>query len=174
MDEERIIAVDIGETTMLADLMNCLIDEFKVLPKAWQAMSKSAQDESIERAEKQIRVAVEKAINIIATRDMPEVTGVVEKVVFKSGAQATIKFGGITQGVHDLADAEGHLVKIVIPQTDDLVNDSEKPTGEVDQSSLDLGHEYNDSEEAHTGEPFINNGHDEADEQLADALDGRS
>lgn len=172
MDKERLTAIQIGETTMLADLTKCLIEELKVMQKPWQSMSQSEQDDVIDRLEKQLTVASQQAINIIASRDMPEVTGEVESVTFKNGAKVVIKFSSITEGVHALADASGHFVKIIIPETDDLINKSEMPEGEADQRGLDLGHEYDESEtaEQYEGEPFISTGNEEKEEELADAL----
>lgn len=168
MDGEKAGAITIGETTMLADLMACVIQELKVLPKAWDSMSKSEQDEVIERIEKQMREAADQAINIIASCGMAEVSGTVDEVKFKGGARAVITFASVNQGVHSLADAQGHFVKIIIPETEDLVNDSDKPVGEADQRALKLGDEYDDKGD---GEPISEPAVAEDEEPLADALE---
>jgi len=172
MDKERLAAVEIGKNTMLADMTKCLIAELKVMPKSWQSMSSEEQDDVIDRMQKQLKVAAQQAINIIASRNMAEVTGMVEVLTFKDGAKATIKFNSINEGVHSLADAVGHYVKIIIPETEDLINEAGMPKGEADQRSLELGHEYDESEkgESYDGEPFITTASENTIEELVDAL----
>ena len=145
MDQEKADSIEKAEVLMLRDLMNCVRDQAIALPKPWQQMSQTEQQDYLDSAESQIRTSVDECINIIACRDVPTVAGIVDKVVFKGGAQVVIKFPSVNQGVHDLADAEKHLVQIIIPANpDDLMDETDLPTGEVDQRGLELDSEHQD------------------------------
>ena len=145
MDQDKIDSVESSEIIMLKDLLNIVIDQAKALPKSWQEMSQDEQQEYIDSAEAQIRASVDATINIIACRDTPTVAGIVDQVVFKDGAKVVIKFGSVTTGVHELADAQGHMVQIVIPANpDDLMDDTDLPEGEPNQQAMDLDEESGD------------------------------
>jgi len=148
MGQDEIDSVENSEIIMLKDLINIVIDQAKALPNPLQAMSRDEQQEYIDSAEAQIRASVDAVINAISSRGIPTVIGIVEKVIFKNGAEAVIKFGSINQGVHDLADATKQFVHILIPANpDDLMDDSDLPRGEEDQRTMDLGSEHNDESE---------------------------
>jgi hypothetical protein len=161
MDEKRRYAVEIGESTMLGDLMSLVVDELKLMPKAWDSMTQKKQQEALDRIEGRIREASDQAINLISCRDMPEVEGTVDSVTFKNGAKATISFPSITPEVHQLADAQGGFVKIVIPRTEDLLSMAGAPESVLDQADI----------ESYEGDPFLEDkSNGENDSALMDAL----
>lgn len=138
--------IEIAETTMLGDLMQCVVEQLKVLPKAWQAMSEREQQETLDRIELQIADAVRQVVRIVSSHGQINVPAKIESVTFKDGCKVVLKaVGGIENTIH-LAEAEGHLVSVIIPETEMLLGDEGKPKAEPDQRGMDLGHEYDDRE----------------------------
>lgn len=136
--------IQIGEKTMLGDLMKVVVEQLKALPKPWQSLSESEQGHFLGRIELQCADAVRQAIRIIAAKGQINVPATVESVTFKDGVKAVLKLVSATEGSLDLALAAGHIVAIIIPQGDHLVEGDGKPEPEPDQRALSLGEEYRD------------------------------
>lgn len=173
MDDEKRESVEKAETLMLKDVLNIIINQAKALPKAWGAMSQEEQQDYIDSAEAQVRASVDACVNVIACQDSSSAMGILEQVVFKGGAaKAVIVFRSANEEVLGLAESTEHMVKIVvIPEFENVIDDSDLPKGEADQRSLGLGEEYADDQKTHEGEPFLTTLSPDADEALADALE---
>lgn len=131
--------------TMLGDLMKCVIEQYKALTKPWQAMTEAQQRVEIERAENYVRDAITKAVTIISVGDYKSIDAHVESVTFKQGVKAVIQLPRGVEGVHDLADSEGQVVKIVIANTEGFLSNRGKPKEDPDQAEIyGLGEEYID------------------------------
>jgi hypothetical protein len=137
--------IQIGETTMLGDLMKVVIEQLKVMPKPWDALSEKEQQEFLNRVELQVADAIRQAVRIITARGQTNVPATVDSVTFKDGVKAVLKLVSLTEGAIDLAKAEGSIVSIIIPNTDDLIGgDDGKPKADPDQRAMELGDEYID------------------------------
>lgn len=142
--------IEVSEQTMLGDLMKCVIEQVKVLPKPWDALSEDEQREYLDRVDLQVADAVRQAISIINSQGNISVPAKVESVTYKDGCKVVLKaVGDITNTIH-LAEAEGSFVNVIIP-ADGLINDNGKPEPEPDQRGLELGHEYDDRGEMDDG-----------------------
>jgi len=136
--------IEISENTMLGDLMKCVIEQVKVLPKPWDALSENEQRDYLDRVELQVADAVRQAIRIITSQGHNMVPAKVDSVTYKDGCKVVLKaVGGIENTIH-LAEAEGQFVNVIIPAAE-LLNGSGKPQPEPDQRGLELGEEYDDS-----------------------------
>ncbi|AMO55652.1 hypothetical protein GZ77_09025 [Endozoicomonas montiporae] len=133
-DEERL---QLTASTLLGDLMGLVTDEVKALPDVWQKLSELQQQEVIVRVKKQCTNAVAQAVRIMATGDRVSLLATVDTVTFKDGVKAVFKMPGNSPGRHDLADAEGETVMIVIPDTDAYMG-GEEPEADPDQPAFDL------------------------------------
>lgn len=60
--------IEIAENTLLGDLMRCVIEQIKVLPKPWDALSEAEQQDYLDRIEVQVADAVRQAVKIIASQ----------------------------------------------------------------------------------------------------------
>lgn len=148
-DEDLVDAIDIGEKTLLGDLMKTVVEQIKALPKAWDAISEADQEAYLDRIQLQCAEAARQAVQIIASRSFINVPAVVESVTFKDGAKAVLKPLELNQDTFTLAEAAGSVVSIIIPDTEDLLESEEgKPQAEPDQRGMDLGHEYADDQAA--------------------------
>lgn len=133
--------IEVSEKTMLGDLMKCVIEQVKVLPKPWDALSENDQREYLDRVDLQVADAVRQAISIINSQGNISVPAKIESVTFKDGCKVVLKaIGEIAQTIH-LAEAEGQIINVIIPP-DGLLNGNGKPGPDPDQRALELGHEY--------------------------------
>lgn len=128
--------INVAEETMLGDLMNCIKEQVKALPKPWQQLSESQQYDYLDRIEQQCRAAVTQAVNIIMSQGKVTVEAIVEQVTFKDGVKVVMKMMKGTTGVHDLADSEGQAVLIIVANTDHLTRENGKPVPDKDQPPL--------------------------------------
>lgn len=137
--EERVPEhVTLAEKTFLGDLMTCVVEQVKVLPKSWQQLSEAEQRDYLYRVEAQMRQATKKALQILMAQDMQMVPAQVESVTFKEGVKVVLKMMSGTEGRHAIADAEGSVVNVVIGHTDHLTQGGGKPEPEKDQPDLPL------------------------------------
>lgn len=161
--------IAIAETTMLGDLMKCVVEQLKVLPKEWQAMSEQEQQETLDRIELQVSDAVRQVVRIVSSQGHISVPAKIESVTYKDGCKVVLKaVGGIANTIH-LAEAEGQIVAVIISATDDLLGDEGKPEADPDQRGLELGHEYNDDD--FEGMPGSDDMPEDDDDAVDDDLD---
>ena len=134
--------ITIAETTMLGDLMQCVVEQLKVLPKSWQSMSEREQQETLDRIELQVSDAVRQAVRIVSAQGHINVPAKIESVTYKDGCKVVLKaIGDIVNTIH-LAEAEGKIIAVIIPEEEVLLGEDGKPKAEPDQRGMDLGDEY--------------------------------
>lgn len=134
-----------GATSMTGDLMSMILDMAKALPKPWQQMSEVDQEMWLEKVDIRVTAAVEKCVNIIASRDAAPFPAVVDSVTFKSGVKISLKMDKASEGAHQVADHTGHSVLITVVETADLVSDNHKPTADKDQPQIPFKPEGEDA-----------------------------
>ncbi|MAY41713.1 MULTISPECIES: DNA translocase FtsK [unclassified Neptuniibacter] len=124
--------------TMQADLMGTITSMMKAMPDVWQKMSEETQQDFIDSIDKQTAELVEKCVKMIAADNRSYVEAKVEQVVFKGAIEAKLKvFGGASSGAHDLADATGQQVMILLPEMEQYESsDDMKPSAQPDQADI--------------------------------------
>lgn len=137
--EETEIEVQMSEPTMIGDLMDLVLTELRLVEKPWQQLSEDQQAEILYRAERRVKAATRKAIDILAAGDTLSVKAEVESVTFKDGAKAVLKCVGPTTGFHDLADCtkEGTHVLVVVPD-DAVLHQEHDHQADPDQGTMPL------------------------------------
>lgn len=130
-------AVEVAENTMLGDMMHCVLSQVKAIQKPWEALGETEQEDYLLSIEAQMRMAVKQAVRIILAQERVVISATVNKVVFKDGVKAEVELLPSSPGRHDLADAEGQIVQILIAHTKHLTEgDQNKPKAERDQRDL--------------------------------------
>ncbi|WP_027858452.1 DNA translocase FtsK [Marinobacterium jannaschii] len=134
---------DTSAKTMHADLMGIIREACKAMPDVWQRLSKEKQQDFLDSWDAQLETVVESCIMHIASDNRPHVIATVDQVVFKGGIEAKLKIekgmseDGAPSGAHDLADATGEKVMIILPGADEYEpSEGDKPTAEDDQPDL--------------------------------------
>lgn len=95
-------------------LLQSLLLEIRALPDCWQKMSEDQQAESLDHLCRAIDTAVTAAIVTLAAGEMATIRAEVERVTFKDGVKAVFTVQKDSPYRHDLADAQGNNVLIVL------------------------------------------------------------
>jgi len=129
-------SVQIAEATAGKTLLQALLTEVRLLQKPWQNTPEAQQRDVIGRLRTQVEEAVKVAVHQIAGNGMPSLTAHVESVMFKDGIKATLKLARGNPVIHELADAEGSAVMIIITDTAQHTDDMHTVKPDPDQKSL--------------------------------------
>lgn len=127
----------IAAETMHGDLMSAILDEVKALDMPWHLQSQNDQQDIIERVDNRVRALVARCVEIIASNARPTITATLESVTVKDGIKAQLTMSRAAVQRHDLIDAQGSQVMLVIV-TDDY-SGGERPRAQPDQRPLPLG-----------------------------------
>lgn len=127
------------------DLLSALLSEIRLLPKPWDQIAKSKQDDIIDRLRKRVETNVKMAVHLLSSQGRTVVVGDLEQITIKDGAKAVIKIGRSAESLHDLYDAQGKAVLVIVSDAGEHTGGMDGITGEEDQRAMDLGHEYHDN-----------------------------
>jgi ribosome modulation factor len=132
--------------TVGKDLLTALLQEMRLLPDVWVKLPKGKQDDIIDRLRDRVTSNVRMAVHLVASQGRTVVVGDLEQITIKDGTKAVIKIGRGAESLHELYDAQGKAVLIVVSDAGDHTGGMDEIHGEADQRGLDLGHEYHDND----------------------------
>lgn len=132
MDNE---AVTISEKFLMGDLIKAVMQEMRQMPFAWATLPEKDQQKIIDRVTDRTREAVRQAVKIIAADARPHLVADVEQVVFKDGIKAVLSIAKQAADRHELSDAVGTMVLIVLPHVEKHMG-GEPPKADKDQPDL--------------------------------------
>ena len=137
-DEQLHAATDMAAETLTGDLRDFILDRLRhEQSKApWHQRSEADQRETVHQVESAVRTAVTTAVNIIAGHGRRTIRATVEQVTFKDGIKAVLSASKFDENRHQLADAAGAAVLIVVADPDEFTG--EKAEAEIipDQANL--------------------------------------
>lgn len=110
-------AVMKAEETVGTTLLKALLTEVQRLQKPWQNTPQKEQQDVIDRLRIQVESAVSHAVHAIAGAGSTSLMAQVESVTFKDGVKCVLKLGRGNAAVHELADAEGGHVMVIMMDT---------------------------------------------------------
>jgi hypothetical protein len=134
---EAASAVDVAEATLLGDLIEVCIDELKASQDVWQKLSERGQQDALFRVRLRCEAAVRKAVRIIAAADRPTIFATLEQVTVKDGIKAVLKLDKHDAQRHELVDATGRQVLIVVASAEQHLG-GEGPKPDADQPDLPI------------------------------------
>ena len=132
----EITAAIVAADTMLGDLMACLIDELKAAPDVWQKMPEHQQQDVIYRAQERVQTAIREAVEIIASDNRPTIVATVESVTVKDGIKAVITLPKSDAQRHELFDAQGMPVLIIVAGAQGYYGGTDQVQAEPNQPAL--------------------------------------
>lgn len=136
---EEVDFIEIAEETFKGDLVTLVLDEMKAMPKSWQEIGEEEQDFILERLDMRVSRIIKTAVNILASQNRPVVRANVESITFKGGIKAVLQVPAHAPNRHDLSDAEGQEVMIVITGAEHVIDNGEgMPEADKDQPELCL------------------------------------
>lgn len=128
----------LASDTMKGDLITALVDELKAAPNVWAKLSQVQQDEVIFRFERRVGAAIREAVRMIASDNRPSIEATLEQITAKDGIKAVITLSKNHSQRHDLLDAVGQAVLIVVADAEPY-SGGDKPKAEPDQKPLLAG-----------------------------------
>jgi len=124
---------------LVASLVNSQLDTIKELERPWHKLSEAEQDRIIQKLDFDTKKLIRHSITILESGiERVVVSAGVDQVVFKDGVKIVLKVPAHEEKRHELADAQGHIVKIVLIEENDTLNSDGLPTAEPDQNNLNL------------------------------------
>jgi len=132
--------------TIGKDILGALVTEIRLMPKSWDQLSKSKQDDVIERLRKRVEANVKMAVHLLAADGRTVVAGSLDQITIKDGVKAVVKFGQGAPNLHELFEVAGKEVLVVVANASDHTVGMDEVQGEADQRAMNLGHEYNDND----------------------------
>lgn len=130
-------ARDIAREFILGEVMASAMRQLRSLDKPWLRLPEAQQKQVIADVRNDVEVAIERAVEIIATDDRTRFVASVEQVTFKDGVKAVLTMPN-TQASHELADTAGGRVYVVIEDpTRYSSGGTNVPKAEPDQKSME-------------------------------------
>ncbi len=117
-------------------LLGRMLDEIRAMPDSWQVLSELQQQEVLDRLIAGIDNAVAQAIMILAAGQFATIKATVDKVVFTDDVTAALTLQKDSPYRHDLADAAGSDVIIVLEDVKNYTASARNVKPDPDQPEL--------------------------------------
>ncbi|WP_308170805.1 cell division protein FtsK [Ralstonia syzygii] len=144
-DEVKAV-LEMTSATVGRDILSALVLEVKMLPSVWAKLSQAKQDDIIDRLRKRVDANVKMAVHLIASEGRTVVAGDLDQITIKDGVKAVVKFSSAAPNLHELYDASGKAVLMVVANPAQHSGGMDEVRGESDQRAMDLGREYTDGD----------------------------
>lgn len=128
--------------TIGRDLLQALVQEIKLMPDVWTKLSEQKQNDIIDRLRNRVAHDVVQAVHMIASDGRTVVMGDIDQITIKDGTKAVIKFSAAAPNLHELYEASGKAVLVVVAEAAKHTGGMDEIKGEADQRAMDLGKEY--------------------------------
>lgn len=127
--------IKVTEKFLLGDLLKVCMSEIKLMPFALGMLPEKDQQKVIDRMTDKVTDAVRQVVKIIAADGRPHLVADVESVTFKDGIKCQLLIAKQSADRHELADATGTMVLIVLPHIERHLG-GEPPVADKDQPEL--------------------------------------
>lgn len=132
-------ARDVARELLFGETIAAATRQLRALDKPWLRLPEAKQREVLKDVQNDVELAIERAVEIIATDDRTRFVAQVESVTFKDGVKAVLTMSN-TQASHELADTAGGRVYVVIEDpTRYTAAGSNMPKPEPDQQPIGGG-----------------------------------
>jgi hypothetical protein len=128
--------IAIHAETMGADFLAALLAELRQMPDHWARLNEQAQQQIIDRIREKVRAAVTKAQGMFLRAGCAAVPADLESVGFKNGITAALKIPRDALHRHELADAQGQRVLVVIADGNRWLERMDEIKARADQADM--------------------------------------
>lgn len=142
MNEQMKETLNMTAQSIGKDLLSGLVQELRLLPDVWVKISKAKQDDIIDRLRKRVDTNVKMAVHLVASEGRTVIAGDLEQITIKDGVKAVCKFSQHAPNLHEMFDAAGKAILLVVANAADHTGGMDEIKGESDQRAMDLGKEY--------------------------------
>jgi len=127
---------NLAQANLGRDLLKAMVDVIRTAQKPWHAISQAEQEQLIDRLRDETDDMVRKAINTLLTGEFPAVGGKVHQVVFSGGIKCTLIIDALAKYRHELADAEGTNVLVVVADPAEYLQSMDQVKADADQPDM--------------------------------------
>lgn len=128
-------AKELARAFLLGEVMASAMRQLRALDKPWLRLPEEHQKRVIREVELDIRPAIEKAVELIASDARTRFRATVESVTFKDGVKTVLTMGN-TAASHELADVAGGNVLVMIEDPLRYTVGGNLPKADENQPSL--------------------------------------
>lgn len=139
-------AAGFAKEELVGKLLQVCVGNLEKIKTTWNTTSQKAQDVAINAMTQAIEKAVRDAVLVISTNRKAALYATVDSVKFTDQIVCNLSLSKAMEGRHELADAAGHTVCIIIASPEEFVGGAEKVKSQPDQTSLKLATEGNQQE----------------------------
>lgn len=147
--EDEVVPIAIQDTNagqteqMTADMIHAnirdlVLSEIKAAPTHWSTMPQQMQEEMIDRIDQNVSNVIKNAVNAMVAHQFPLVTGELDSVTVKDEIKAVVKISKHSEGLHDVIDAVGASIRMIVVDTDDFETGEGKIEADLNQRPLPL------------------------------------
>jgi hypothetical protein len=129
----------ISADTMAHDFVAAILQELRQMPDHWSRMNAEKQQQIIERLKEKIRAGTAKAVQIMLRSEFPAVQADLESINWKNGLTGTLKIPKDAVYRHQVCDAVGSAVLIVVADPERWFNRIDEIKAKEDQLQLFSG-----------------------------------
>lgn len=117
--------IDVAAATLTGDLRDFILDRLRheQNKRAWHERSEAEQRDTVHQVETAVRHAVTQAIEIIAAGGLRTIKASIEQITVKDGIKATLTMSKFDENRHNLIDATGKTVLIVVADPEDFTGE---------------------------------------------------
>jgi hypothetical protein len=118
-------AIEIAAETLTGDLRDFILDRLRheQNKRPWHERSEAEQRDTVHSVESAVQSAVRKAVEIIAAGGLRTIKATIEQVTVKDGIKATLMMSKFDENRHNLVDATGSTVLIVVADPEDFTGE---------------------------------------------------
>ena len=128
--------IDLAAATLTGDVRDFLLDRVRTLGKPWVAMSEDEQSDQIHAAKEAAETVVRRACEIIASGGKKSMIGTLIKIAVKDKIQVQVDFSKQDEQRHDLIDAQGHTVSVVLADAEPFTGERAPAEATPNQGTL--------------------------------------
>lgn len=154
MGEEQESGLSISRRFLLGDLVKHVMREIQDMQVPWGSLPEKNQAVIIERVTANVKEAVRKVVDLIASEGKVAEKIIIESVTFKDGVKIVAQMGKLAEGRHPIADAAGGAALLVIVDAEKFMK-GDPPKPQPDQPDM-LAQENNKGTPPETGSPSPN------------------
>lgn len=130
--------VELASETLTGDLRDFILDRLRheQSKRPWHERSEADQRDTVHQVESAVRDVVRRAVEIIAAGGLKTIKATIEQVTVKDGIKATLTMSKFDEHRHNLIDATGATVLVVVADPSDFTGEREPVEIKPDQAEL--------------------------------------
>lgn len=132
-------AMEVAKATMVGDLrdvMLAILKDNNLGGKTWAELKEGEQRQVVDMLETRARSSVVRAIDIIASEGRRHIKVILKQVTIKDGLKGVFECSKGNELRHDLIDAQGENVLVVLTNTEQYLGKGNKVKIDKDQREL--------------------------------------